>query len=83
VSAACGRTVVVGHTIKHVAGGLSESSGSSSQLRLNEKKGKHEQSAISRSGEPDRFFDLDNATRGCVVPEALEMKGQHRWECFD
>jgi hypothetical protein len=31
----------------------------------------------------DRFSDLDYATRGRVIEEALKMKNEHGWERLD
>jgi len=92
VSAACGRAVVVEHTIEHVAGGLSGSSRSRchdiytrySQLRLREEKRQtRTEWDFEIWGELNRFSNLDCATRSRVVKEALEMKDQHGWERLD
>jgi hypothetical protein len=95
VSTACGHTVVVEDTIERVARGLSGSSGGRghdiytsrttrySQLRLRRKNKTRTEWDFELWRELDGFSDLDYATRGRVIEEALEMKNEHGRERLD
>jgi hypothetical protein len=74
VSTARGHTVVVEDTIERIARGLSGSSGS---------RGHDIKWDFELWRELDGFSDLDYATRGRVIEEALEMKNEHGWERLD
>jgi hypothetical protein len=98
VSTARRHTVVVEDTIERVSRGLSGSSGGRghdiytsrttrySQLRLREDLKKEKMRTewdFELWRELDRFSDLDYATRGRVIEEALEMKNEHGRERLD
>jgi hypothetical protein len=94
VSTARGHTVVVEDTIERVARGLSGSSGGRGHdiytsrttifsASIEKKKKTRTEWDFELWRELDRFSDLDYATRGRVIEEALEMKNEHGRERLD